>query len=67
MHVIIISKLLKRHSEAKCRAPAFSRALRQIRGVPTGSQTEVRVRFSEYRSREEAMQLNWEAVDQMKR
>ena len=31
--VIIISKLLKRHSKAKRRALAYSRALRQIRGV----------------------------------
>src|SRR6218665_2994317 len=31
--VIVISKLLKRHSKAKRRAPAYSRALRQIRGV----------------------------------
>ena len=31
--VIINSKLLKRHSKAKRRAPAYSRALRQIRGV----------------------------------
>ena len=28
--VIVISKLLKRHSKAKRRAPAYSRALRQI-------------------------------------
>ena len=31
--VIVMSKLLKRHSKAKRRAPAYSRALRQIRGV----------------------------------
>src|SRR6218665_3274450 len=31
--VIITYKLLKRHSKAKHRAPAYSRALRQIRGV----------------------------------
>ena len=31
--VIVISKLLKRHSKAKRRAPAYSRALNQIRGV----------------------------------
>src|SRR6218665_2632621 len=31
--IIVISKLLKRHSKAKRRAPAYSRALRQIRGV----------------------------------
>ena len=31
--VIVISKLLKRHSKANRRAPAYSRALRQIRGV----------------------------------
>ena len=30
--VIVNSKLLKRHSKAKRRAPAYSRALRQIRG-----------------------------------
>src|SRR6218665_2913380 len=31
--VIVNSKLLKRHSKAKRRAPAYSPALRQIRGV----------------------------------
>ena len=31
--VIVISKLLKRHSKAKCRAPAYSRSLHRIRGV----------------------------------
>src|SRR6218665_3895714 len=31
--VIVNSKLLKRHLKAKRRAPAYSRALRQIRGV----------------------------------
>src|SRR6218665_28441 len=31
--VIVNSKLIKRHSKAKRRAPAYSRALRQIRGV----------------------------------
>jgi len=30
---IVISKLLERHSKAKRRAPAYSRALRQIRGI----------------------------------
>src|SRR6218665_840987 len=30
--VIVNSKLLKRHSKAKRREPAYSRALRQIRG-----------------------------------
>ena len=34
-HIIVIvnSKFLKRHSKAKRRAPAYSRALHQIRGV----------------------------------
>src|SRR6218665_1285254 len=31
--VIVISKLLERHSKAKRRAPAYSQALYQIRGV----------------------------------
>ena len=31
--VVVNSKLLKRHSKAKRRAPAYSRALRQIKGV----------------------------------
>ena len=31
--IIVISKLLKRHSKAKRRAPSYSRALRQIKGV----------------------------------
>ena len=30
---IVISKFLKRHSKAKRRAPAYSRALRLVRGV----------------------------------
>ena len=32
-NVIVISKLLKRQSRTKRRAPAYSRVLRQIRGV----------------------------------
>src|SRR6218665_4044313 len=31
--IIVISKLLKRHSKAKRRAPSYSQALRQIKGV----------------------------------
>ena len=31
--VVVVSKLLERHSKAKRWAPAYSRALRQIRGV----------------------------------
>jgi len=31
--VIVISRLLKRHSKAKHRATAYSRTLHQIRGV----------------------------------
>ena len=31
--VIVISKLLKRHSKAKRKAPAYSRALHLVRGV----------------------------------
>jgi len=34
--VIVISKLLKRHSKAKRRAPAYSQALRKIKGVVQG-------------------------------
>jgi len=34
--VIVISKLLKRHSKAKRRAPYYSREMRQIRGVVQG-------------------------------
>ena len=46
--VIVISKLLKRHSKAKRRAPAYSRALRLVRGVvQKSSPREVRVRFPE--------------------
>src|SRR6218665_124366 len=42
--VIIISKLLKRYSKAKrTRAPAYSRALRQIKGgFPKGGQEKLR-------------------------
>src|SRR6218665_3061294 len=43
---IVISKLLKRHSKAKRRAPAYSRALRQIRGV-SNSPWEAQVRLPE--------------------
>jgi len=35
--VIVISKLLKRRSKAKRRAPAYSRALRHIKGYSMGS------------------------------
>src|SRR5688572_27418604 len=46
--VIVISKLLKRHSKAKRRVPAYSRALRLVRGVvQKSSAREVRVRFPE--------------------
>ena len=44
--VIVISKLLKRHSKARRRAPAYSRALRSVRsrGYPEiGYQIETRV------------------------
>jgi len=34
---IVISKLLKRQSKAKCRAPDYSRALCKIRGVVQGT------------------------------
>src|ERR1043165_7585623 len=44
--VIVISKFLKRHSKAKHRAPAYSRALRLVRRVvQESSPREVRVRF----------------------
>jgi len=46
--VIVISKLLKRHSKAKRRAPAYSRALRKIRGIfPKNSPWEAQVRVPE--------------------
>src|SRR6218665_1535690 len=46
--VIVNSKLLKRHSKAKRMAPAYSRALRQIKGVfSKNSPWEARVRFPE--------------------
>src|SRR6218665_3588929 len=46
--VIVNSKLLKRHSKAKRRAPAYSRGLRQIRGVfPKNSPWEAQVRLPE--------------------
>src|SRR6218665_3055884 len=49
MHIVIVNfKLLKRHSKAKRRAPAYSRALRQIRGFfPKNSPWEAQVRFPE--------------------
>src|SRR6218665_1156553 len=44
--VIVNSKLLKRHSKAKRRAPAYSRALRQIRFF-SNSPWEAQVRLPE--------------------
>ena len=47
--VIVISRFLKRYSKAKrTRAPAYSRALRRIKGVSKGGSKEAQVRFSEY-------------------
>src|SRR6218665_3231187 len=45
--VIVISKLLKRYSKAKrTRAPAYSRALRRIKGgFPMGGQEKLRSEF----------------------
>src|SRR6218665_2942927 len=46
--VIVISKLLKRHSKTKRRAPAYSRALRQIRWCfPKNRPWEAQVRLPE--------------------
>jgi len=46
--VIVISRLLKRNLKAKCtRAPAYSRALGRIKGVPKGESREAQVRFPE--------------------
>jgi|SRR6218665_1192247 len=51
--VIVTSKLLKRHSIAQRRAPAYSRALRQIRGVfPKDSPWENQVRLPESERRQ---------------
>ena len=49
--VIIISKLLKRYSKAKrIRAPAYSRALRRIKGgFPKGGQEKLRSEFQSTR------------------
>src|SRR6218665_3425701 len=51
LYRIVNSKLLKRHSKAKRRAPAYSRALHQIRGVfqriVRGRAREAQVRFPE--------------------
>src|SRR6218665_3679446 len=47
--VIVISKLLKRYSKAKrTRAPAYSRALRQIKGGVQRGSREAQVRIPEY-------------------
>src|SRR6218665_3367951 len=48
--VIVISKLLKRYSQAKrTRAPAYSRALRRIKGgFPKEGSREAQVRIPEY-------------------
>src|SRR6218665_3748732 len=49
--VIVISKLLKRYSKAKrTRAPAYSRALRRIKGgFPKGGQEKLRSEFQSTR------------------
>src|SRR6218665_917071 len=49
--VIVISKLLKRYSKAKrTRAPAYSRALRRIKGGnPKGGQEKLRSEFQSTR------------------
>src|SRR6218665_103706 len=49
--VIVISKLLKRYSQAKrTRAPAYSRALRRIKGgFPKGGQEKLRSEFQSTR------------------
>src|SRR6218665_2626303 len=47
--VIVISKLLKRYSKAKrTRAPAYSRALRRIKGGFQRGSREAQVRIPEY-------------------
>ncbi len=47
LHVIVISRFLKRYLKAKrTRAPAYSRALYQIRGVVQYSPWEAQVRLS---------------------
>src|SRR6218665_3863223 len=47
--IIVISKFLKRYSKAKrTRAPAYSRALRLIKGgFPRGGSREAQIRFPE--------------------
>src|SRR6218665_464048 len=48
--VIIISRLLKRYSKAKrARAPAYSRALRRIKGGSKGGQEKLRSDFQNTR------------------
>src|SRR6218665_3202657 len=49
--IIVISKLLKRYSKAKrTRAPAYSRALRRIKGgFPKGGQEKLRSEFQSTR------------------
>src|SRR6218665_3444432 len=47
--VIVISRFLKRYLKVKrTRAPAYSRALRRIKGVSKGGSREVQVQFPEY-------------------
>ena len=47
--VIVISRFLKRYSKDKrTRAPAYSRALRRIKGGFQGGSREAQVRFPEY-------------------
>jgi len=49
VHHKLLSKFIKRHSKAKCRAPAYSRALREIRSTdyPKDNPWEAQVRLPE--------------------
>src|SRR6218665_950625 len=65
--VIVISKFLRRYSKAKCtRAPAYSRALRRIKGgFPKGGSREAQVRFPEYHFQLPVAHVNSDAVSML--
>jgi len=59
--IIVFSRSLKRYSKARrIRAPAYSRALRRIKGgFPKEGSREVKIRFPEY---QEGTELRWVSV-----
>jgi len=62
--VIVISRFLKRYLKAKrTRAPAYSRALRRIKGVSKGGSREAQVRFPGYQKGTEVGVIRWVSLN----